>query len=75
MTHYKHVTLADRQKIAELYALGQPVTYIAEQVDFNRVTIYRELKRGYTGKTDHNGRPGYDAELGQARAFSRWGNC
>lgn len=36
---------------------------------FNFSTIYKELKRGDTGKMDKNGRAGYSAVLGQQRLY------
>lgn len=39
-------------------------------MSFNYSTIYKELKRGDTGKMDANGRAGYSAELGQQRLYN-----
>ena len=64
--------LSDRRKIAEMYLAGARIADIAREIGVQRGTIYKELDRGRTGKMDVNGRPGYDPELGQKTAFSRW---
>ena len=64
--------LKDRRQIAELYVDGAAVAYIAETIGVSRYSVYRELSRGYTGKTDSNGRPGYDPDLAQKNLHPRW---
>ncbi len=65
----KHLTLQDREKLEALYLDGYAVEKIAEELGFHRATIYTELKRGYTGQMDCNGRMGYSATLGQQKIF------
>lgn len=66
------MTAADRQKLDELYGQGLGIKAIAQEIGFDRTSIYRELIRGYTGKTDWNGRPGYDSDLAQSALGRRW---
>lgn len=65
----KHLTLQDREKLEELYLDGHKVDYIADKLDVHRATIYTELKRGYTGEMDCNGRTGYSAAIGQQKIY------
>ena len=51
------------------YLDGQRVEFIAEKLNVHRATIYTELKRGYTGEMDRNGRPGYSATTGQQKIY------
>ena len=71
MARFRRMDFADRQKIAELYGRGMTVADIAEQVGFNRASVYEELKRGFTGEMDKNGRTEYSAELAQRKLFER----
>lgn len=65
----KHLTLQDRENLEALYLDGHKVEHIAEKLDVHRATIYTELKRGYTGQMDRNGRPGYCAANGQQKIY------
>ncbi len=65
----KHLTLQDREKLEALYLDGERVEIIAERLGVHRATIYNELKRGYTGQMDRNGRTGYSATMGQQKIF------
>lgn len=65
----KHLTLQDREKLEALYLDGHRVEHIAEKLNVHRATIYTELKRGYTGEMDRNGRPGYSATTGQQKIY------
>ncbi len=65
----KHLTLQDREKLEALYLDGHKVEYIASKLDVHRATIYTELKRGYTGEMDRNGRTGYSAAIGQQKIY------
>lgn len=65
----KHMTLEERKVLEERYNAGQSVPGIANAMGFNLSTIYKELKRGDTGKMDANGRAGYSAVLGQQRIY------
>ena len=66
----KHMTQDDRKALEARYNAGQSVAGIARAMSFNYSTIYKELKRGDTGKMDANGRAGYSAELGQQRLYN-----
>ena len=57
----KHMTQDDRKTLEARYNAGQSVAGIARAMRFNYSTIYKELKRGDTGKMDANGRAGYSA--------------
>lgn len=65
----KHMTLEERKVLEERYNAGQSVPGIANAMGFNFSTIYKELKRGDTGKMDANGRAGYSAVLGQQQIY------
>lgn len=65
----KHLTLQDREKLEALYLDGERVEIIAKNLGVHRATIYAELRRGYTGQMDCNGRTGYSANLGQQKIF------
>lgn len=71
MRQYKHLNLADRQKIAALYGKGVGAAEIGEELGIARSSVYRELQRGFTGSMDHNGRAEYSAELAQRKQFER----
>ena len=66
----KHMTLEERKVLETRYNAGQSVPGIADAMGFSFSTIYKELKRGDTGKMDANGRAGYSAELGQQRLYN-----
>ena len=65
----KHLRLQDREKLEALYLDGHRVEHIAEKLNVHRATIYTELKRGYTGEMDRNGRTGYSAAIGQQKIY------
>lgn len=60
------LTLNDRKVIAKRWADGDSAAAIAEGLGFAPGTIYAELARGHTGGLDHNSRPQYDPDRGQA---------
>ena len=62
---YKTLTLSDRLKIERAYLDGADAAEIAASLSSCLSTIYRELRRGYTGETDKNGRPAYSATEAQ----------
>lgn len=45
MSHYKHLTLEEREKILLLYVSNHSITYIAKSLGRNKSTISRELSR------------------------------
>lgn len=65
---YKIITFEDRRAIERAYLNNAAPAEIAEKIKVSPSTIYREIARGYTGKTDKNGRPAYSAETAQADA-------
>ncbi len=65
MNKYKYLTFEDRKKIEKLYSEGLRPVVIASRLGVCFATIYRELKRGYTGSNDNNLRPGYSAEVAE----------
>lgn len=67
MAKYKYLSLEDRRQIETMYCEGSDAKQISAQVGASPSTIYRELQRGSTGKTDHNLRPGYSAEVAEKR--------
>ena len=71
MKEYKHIMLADRQKIEEMYGAGMMPVEIAAKIGVHHATIYNELRRGDTGEIDRNGRIGYSAELAQSKVYNR----
>ena len=71
MKEYKHIMLADRQRIEEMYGAGMMPVEIAVKIGVHHATIYNELRRGDTGEIDRNGRIGYSAELAQSKVYNR----
>ena len=61
------LTLKDRRTIAKMYADEESALAIAIKVGVHPSTIYDEINRGYTGKTDQNGRREYDPDLAQKK--------
>ncbi len=62
---YSYLTFEQRKEIQKRYENGEDVSLIAEALGKAHVTIYSELKRGFTEKEDANGNPIYSAVLGQ----------
>lgn len=52
---YKLITLEDRRKIERAYYNGAAPGAIAAEVGASLSSIYREIARGYTGRTDKTG--------------------
>lgn len=71
MKEYKHIMLAERRQIEEMYGAGMMPVEIAAKIGVHHATIYNELRRGDTGEIDSNGRIGYSAELAQSRVYNR----
>ena len=70
----RYMSYDQRKELETMYA---EINDIAARLGVNHVTVYRELKRGETGKLDKNGRMAYSAELGQKTLnenFRRRGN-
>lgn len=65
MNGYRYLTLKDRELLESLYLKGERPQDIADTIDVHVATVYKELKRGYTGELDRNGRKEYSAELAQ----------
>lgn len=64
---YRYLTFEDRKKIEAWYKLGDRPIDIAGRLAVHHTTVYKELKRGATGKLDKNQREGYSAELAERR--------
>lgn len=62
---YKRLELADRKKLEAAYLDGERAADIAEMIGVHLSAVYRELRRGYTGSDDKNGRPAYSADVAQ----------
>lgn len=74
----KNLTFADRQRLEELRNKNISLNAIAAELDVHLATIYREIKRGYTGEIDENGQYRYSAAVAQANTrenLSRRGRC
>ena len=67
MRNYRYLTLADRETLEASYLKGARPQDIADTLGVHVATIYKELKRGDTGKLDGNMRQGYSATLAQYR--------
>lgn len=67
MKNYRYLTLADREMLEAQYLAGERPQDIADAIGVHVATIYKELKRGDTGKLDRNMRQGYSARLAQLR--------
>lgn len=65
MNGYRYLNYTDRKLLESLYLKGERPQDIADAVEVHVATIYKELKRGYTGELDRNGRKEYSAELAQ----------
>ena len=72
------LTLEDRKTIASLYKRGQTAPMIADRLGCHFGTVYRELRRGCTGRKDAVGRWEYDPLLAErkhvkaAHNIGRW---
>lgn len=66
MNGYSYLTLEQRREIERMYAEGERVVDIADRLHVHNTTVYRDLKRGYTGEFDGYDRPKYSADLAQA---------
>lgn len=74
----KNLTYEDRKKLEKLYAENINFSEIALTLGVHIATIYREIKRGYTGEIDDNGNYCYSAAVAQANTkenLSRRGRC
>lgn len=63
----KYLTLKDRREIERLYGENVSPREIAVAVGVTTATIYREIKRGETGKLNGHYRPAYSAETAEWR--------
>ena len=68
----RHLTLEDRKKMETMYAKNCTAAEIAAALSVCKSTIYHELRRGYTGNMDENGRPGYYAVTAQKELLRRY---
>lgn len=65
----KHMEFDDRKKLERLYNSGMNGMEIAPLMGYDYSTIYKELRRGDTGRMDERGRAGYSADLAQKRLY------
>lgn len=56
----KTLTMEDRKVLAEMWAAGERAAVIAVKLGVCPDTVYKELKRGYTGTLNELSRPAYD---------------
>lgn len=68
MSHHKHLTLEERERIMYLIAQGKSITYIANKLGRNKSTISRELRRN-----ENNGE--YIPSLAQRQYETRRKRC
>ena len=68
--HYKTIDKSTRDKLEALYNIGMPVKRIAEELGYTFQSIYRELKRGYYMKLNHDYTytRRYSADIAQTKA-------
>ena len=71
---YECLKLEERRIIEAMYAKGAKPGEIAQCIGKCQATIYRELKRGKTGKTDSRFRQEYSAEVAEARVNRAYQN-
>lgn len=71
MRGFRHLDIFDREEIEKMYNENSSVADIAQALGYTMGTIYRELRRGYNGKVDHNGHLGYSAEVANAKALQK----
>lgn len=62
---YKRLELADRKRLEAAYLDNERAADIADSIGVHLSAVYRELRRGYTGTDDKNGRPAYTADVAQ----------
>ena len=73
-TERKSMTMEDRKVLSEMWAAGEKATAIAARLGVCPDSVYKELKRGYTGELNELSRPGYDPAQGQAEFQRRLRN-
>ena len=68
--HYKTIDKSTRDKLEALYNTGIPVKRIAEELGYTFQSIYRELKRGFYMKLNHDYTytRRYSADIAQTKA-------
>lgn len=70
----KYMTMEDRKALAEMWDAGERAVTIAAKLGVCPDTVYKELKRGYTGELNELSRPAYDPVRGQAEYQRRLRN-
>ena len=68
--NYCHLTLAQRYEIDALLKAGHKAPFIAVQLNVNKSTIYRELKRNSTKTGSYSGRFAHEIAQVQKERFS-----
>ena len=64
---FKNLNYEERKKIEVMYAEGKSKREIADAVEVNISTLYRELLRGETEELNGKGRRGYSAAKAQGK--------
>lgn len=64
---YRYLTFEERKEIEVMHRDGARPQDVAAHLHVHVATIYKELRRGDTGKLDANMRQEYSAELAQRR--------
>jgi IS30 family transposase len=66
---FRRITYADRREIAAWLTQGVRIYDIADYIGVTPATIYRELRRGISGKRDSAGRLIYDPKYAEETAL------
>lgn len=67
---YRHLTMEQRYKIDALHKAGHKAPDIADQLDVNKSTIYRELKRNSSKRGFYNARSAHDISKEKKERFT-----
>ena len=64
---WKQLDLVQRKRLETLYKKETPISEIAARLGVHASTVYRELKRGDTGRLNEYGWPEYSARTAENR--------
>lgn len=64
---YRVITHQERKRIEAMYAEGKSIYKISFLLGRPTNSVYLEIRRGYTGKLDKNGRKEYSAALSEEK--------
>lgn len=68
MSHYKHLTSIEREKIFLLHSQNKTLSYIAEAIHRDKSTVSREIARNYCNVT-------YSPSVAHTKYLERRSNC